>query len=93
MITVHLTGECWKTKAVQENLFFDAKMRDWKVKAAFKRFLDLGFTNINCVMEDHQYPINSDTRFTHAYTYNENGDIERFKYDDSFREADENSYI
>lgn len=92
MITVHLNGENWKTKTAEHVELINSDMRDLEVKAAFNKFVNSGLTNINCVMEDSQSPIGTDTRFTHPYTYNNNGDVERFVYDDSHRQADMEAY-
>jgi hypothetical protein len=87
-IIVHLNGENWKTHAQEHVEFNDADMRDRHVKQAFQGFIVKGLTNVNCVMEDTQSPEGTSTRFTHPYTYNHNGDIERFTYDDQYRQAD-----
>lgn len=87
MITVHLSGSDWSYPKIPSSVnkeFENADMRDQKVKNAFKEMVDAGFVNVNCVMEDSQSPKFSDTRYTHPYTYNNNGDVERFVYDDSF---------
>lgn len=88
MITVHLSGEDWAVTPTSVNKeFLNSDMSDAKIKGLFRDMVNSGLVNINCVMEDSQSPVGSDTRFTHPYTYNHNGDVERFTYDDSHRQA------
>ena len=87
MITVHLSGEDWGLAPNKEEIVFhDADMSDVRVREAFDRFVAFGLKNVNCVMEDSQSPINTDTRFTHPYTYTLGGGVVRFVYDDSHRQ-------
>lgn len=87
MIIVHLSGQDWsypKIPSTANREFENADMRDQQVKNAFKEMVDAGFVNVNCVMEDSQSPKLSSTRYTRPYTYNKNGDVDSFVYDDSF---------
>lgn len=93
MITVHLGGEDWAVVPSRvDKEFKNADMSDQKVKEAFKRFIDAGLTNVNCVMEDSQSPDGSSARYTHPYVYNHNGDVDRFVYDDSHAQAHMEAY-
>ena len=90
MITVHLNGENWKTHTSEHLEISNADMNDRKVREAFRGFIAKGFVNVNCVMEDSQSPEWSNTRYTHPYTYNHNGDSRLFTYDDNHRKDDIN---
>jgi len=91
-IIVHLNGDNWKTHSAEYIKFNDADMSDWNVKKAFQNFISKGFNNVNCVMEDTQSPREASTRWTKPYTYNQNGDVIPFVYDDSFRRDDMAAY-
>jgi len=88
MIIVHLNSENWKTKTHEHVQFNDADMSDRKVREAFNACIAKGLVNVNCVMEDTQSSEWSGARYTHPYTYNDNGDVRLFTYDDQFRIAD-----
>jgi hypothetical protein len=88
MITVHLEAENWASHTAESKTFENASISDQNVREAIQELTLKGCVNISCTMEDSQSPEGSNTRFTHPYCLNHNGDVVRFVYDDSFRSED-----
>lgn len=93
MIISHISGDKWNRKPSTEIISIDnADMSDRSVKDAYHTLAKAGCENINVVMEDTQSSEDASTRYTHAYSYNENGDIEIHVYDDSPAKQHEEMY-